>query len=213
MNLENLKKQAKSLLRQHREGHFPVAARIRRSLPTHAAMNDREILRRAFGLHDAQQVIAAENGFRDWATLKQESVAVSNPSPKSDAFPTSPRLCCAQPQLIASDVTRLAEYYRDQLGFKIDYLYGDPPFYGLVSRDGAHLNLRRLHEDVIDRDAQAREQLFSAAILTENVKALFLEYQARGIEFAQTLKRQPWDAEDFVVQDPDRNLVCFASPT
>ncbi len=33
--------------------------------------------------------------------------------------------------------------------------------------------------------------------------------QQRGA-FAQTLKEQPWGATDFLVRDPDGNLLCFA---
>ena len=47
-NLENLKKQAKLILRWHREGHYPVAAQIRRHLPRFLNMPDSSrFLRRA----------------------------------------------------------------------------------------------------------------------------------------------------------------------
>ncbi|HEY4985896.1 MAG TPA: VOC family protein, partial [Bradyrhizobium sp.] len=40
--------------------------------------------------------------------------------------------------------------------------------------------------------------------------ALFLEFQAAGAEFFQPLKREPWGARDFIVRDPDGNLLLFA---
>jgi uncharacterized glyoxalase superfamily protein PhnB len=42
-----------------------------------------------------------------------------------------------------------------------------------------------------------------------NVKALYTEYVAADVEFQQTLKRQPWGARQFVVRDPDGNLILF----
>jgi hypothetical protein len=39
-NLENLKKQAKLILRWHRERHYPVAAQIRAHLPRFLNMPD-----------------------------------------------------------------------------------------------------------------------------------------------------------------------------
>src|SRR5439155_16100669 len=42
-NLENLKKQAKLILRWHRERHYPVAAQIRGHLPRFLNMPDSEI--------------------------------------------------------------------------------------------------------------------------------------------------------------------------
>jgi hypothetical protein len=54
-NLENLKKQAKLILRWHRERHYPVAAQIREHLPRFLNMPDSEILAAGFKLSDAQE--------------------------------------------------------------------------------------------------------------------------------------------------------------
>jgi hypothetical protein len=32
------------------------------------------------------------------------------------------------------------------------------------------------------------------------------------VEFHQTLKQRPWGARNFIVRDPDGNLLLFASP-
>ena len=40
---------------------------------------------------------------------------------------------------------------------------------------------------------------------------LFLEFTQKGVEFHQPLKTQPWGMTDFIVKDPDGNLLCFAS--
>ena len=47
-NLENLKKQAKLVLRWHRERHLPIAAQIRGYLPHFLNMPDSEILAASF---------------------------------------------------------------------------------------------------------------------------------------------------------------------
>ncbi|MGD0506846.1 MAG: VOC family protein, partial [Terriglobales bacterium] len=44
------------------------------------------------------------------------------------------------------------------------------------------------------------------------IKLLFLEFQSAGVAFHQTLKKQPWGAKNFVVKDPDGNLLLFAGP-
>ncbi len=43
-------------------------------------------------------------------------------------------------------------------------------------------------------------------------RVLFLEFQAAGVTFFQTLKLMPWGARNFIVKDPDGNLVLFAGP-
>jgi len=46
----------------------------------------------------------------------------------------------------------------------------------------------------------------------DEIKSLFLEFQAAGIAFHQTLKKQPWGARNFIVKDPGGNLLLFAGP-
>jgi catechol 2,3-dioxygenase-like lactoylglutathione lyase family enzyme len=129
---------------------------------------------------------------------------------RTDDQPT-PRLCAAYPQLFVADVARSAAFFVEKLGFATEYLYGEPPFYGLVTRHGVGLNLRHVDAPVIDPDLRERESLLSASIPVEGIKALFLEFQDRGVDFAQTLKQQPWGALDFIVRDPDGNLIGFGS--
>ena len=72
-------------------------------------------------------------------------------------------------------------------------------------------NLRCVDRPVIDAALRDREQLLSAALTVataEEIKRLFLEFQAAGVTFFQTLKRQPWGARNFIIQDPDGNCCC-----
>jgi hypothetical protein len=70
-SLENLKKQAKLVLRWHRDRYYPVAAQIRAVLPRYQHLSDREVLTRSFKLSDAQELIARQHGFESWQALKQ----------------------------------------------------------------------------------------------------------------------------------------------
>ena len=68
---------------------------------------------------------------------------------------------------------------------------------------------------MIDPALRDREELLSAALTvatSAEIKALFLEFQAAGVAFFQTLKREPWGARNFIVRDPDGNLLLFAGP-
>jgi hypothetical protein len=61
-NLENLRKQAKLILRWHRDGYYPVAAQIRSALPRFSQMTDREVLAHSLKLSDAQELVARQHG-------------------------------------------------------------------------------------------------------------------------------------------------------
>jgi catechol 2,3-dioxygenase-like lactoylglutathione lyase family enzyme len=126
---------------------------------------------------------------------------------------TRPRLACAYPQLFVSDVEATAKFYVNVLGFKLIYLYGKPPFYGLVERDGAGLNFRHVDAPIVDQALRERESYLSASIPVYGVEALYDELKARGAPLAQDLKVQPWGAKDFIVRDPDGHMICFGSAT
>jgi len=221
-NLENLKKQAKLILRWHRERHYPVAAQIREHLPRFLNMPDSEILAASFKLSDAQEMVARQQGFDGWQALKAGLSTTSlkvKPSP-SKSSPSTATIVSAEPQLFVTDIKRSCEFFREKLGFTLVFTYGKPPYYAQVGRDAARLNLRCVElrcveQPLIDSTIRDREELLSASmtVATSNeIKLLFLEFQSAGVTFHQTLKRQAWGARNFIVKDPDANLLLFAEP-
>jgi uncharacterized glyoxalase superfamily protein PhnB len=205
-SLENLKKQAKLILRWRREGRLAVAHRIRAGLPSHAGLTDQEILARPFQLADAQQLIAREQGFESWEALKRGASEMTTPS-----APPPAKLLIAFPQIFTTDIVASCEFYRDKLGFEIVYAYGEPPFYANVKRDNVVLNLRLADGPVLLERYRNRGEVLVANIVVQNAKQLYLEFQAAGASIFQPLCKQPWGAEDFSVQDPHGNILLFAS--
>jgi len=211
-NLENLKKQAKLMLRWHRERHYPVAAQIRDHLPRFRNMPDAEILAASFKLGDAQEMVARQQGFDSWQVLK---TGLSTPSLKVKSSSSKATIISAEPQMFVSDIKASCEFFREKLGFSLVFSYGKPPYYAQVRRDAARLNLRCVERPVIESTVRDREELLSVSMTVataDEVKLLFLEFQSTGVAFHQTLKRQPWGAKNFVVKDPDGNLLLFAGP-
>lgn len=211
-NIENLKKQARQFVRWHRERHYPVAAEIRAMLPRFGSLSDVEILKSAFKLADALDLVARRQGFEDWQALKSGDAPMSK---SATPVQVKPVLLATAAQLFVADVAKACAFYEDRLGFAVEFTYGDPPFYGMVARDGARLALRLVHEPVFVGDIREREQLLAGAVTvstTAEIKQLFLAFEAAGVAFHQALKSQPWGARDFIIRDPDGNLVLFAGP-
>jgi uncharacterized glyoxalase superfamily protein PhnB len=211
-NIENLKKQAKQYLRWHREGYYPVAAQIRATLPRFRNLGDAQILESSFRLADAQELVARQMGFDGWQALKSGADAMTD-----ELRQTTPRpiLHSIEPQLFVANIKSSCDFYTNKLGFAVEFVYGDPPYYGQVGRDNVRLNLRLVCEPVFAGDIRKREQLLSASITVataNEIKLLFLSYQAAGVSFHQALKKEPWGARTFVVSDPDENLILFAGP-
>jgi catechol 2,3-dioxygenase-like lactoylglutathione lyase family enzyme len=212
-NIENLKKQAKQYLRWHRERYYPVAAQIRSALPRFRDMGDVEILRSSFKLVDAQELVARQEGFDGWQALLSGADAMSS-TPKQS--PSRPTLASIEAQLFVTNIQQSCDFYTEKLGFIVEFVYGEPPFYGQVRRDHARLNLRLVCEPVFAGDIRKREGLLSASITVataSEIKQLFLDYQTVGVPFHQALKKEPWGARVFTVSDPDENLILFAGPS
>ena len=84
-----------------------------------------------------------------------------------------------------------------------------------MQRDAARLNLRHVDAPPIDPALRERESLLAASITVASaadIEQLYLEFQAAGVTFAQPLRHEPSGAKDFIVRDPDGNLVLFAGP-
>ena len=211
-NLENLRKQAKLYVRWHRDGHHPVAAQIRAVLPRFKGLTDRQILDRDFKLSDAQELVARQSGFESWQALKTGVQAMSDTALTIAAIP---ELTQVEAQLFVADIKASCAFFTSKLGFEVVFTYGEPPFYGQVKRDNARLNLRMVCEPVFVGDIRAREQLLAASMTVGSaaeIRQLFVQYQAAGVDFQQTLKQEPWGARTFIVRDPDGNLLLFAGP-
>ncbi len=211
-NLENLRKQAKLVLRWHRDRYYPVAAQIRSVLPRFRQLSDPEILNAPFKLADAQELVARQQGFESWQALREGLQAMSDSSTQTT---TRPVITAVAAELFVSDIQKSCDFFTRKLGFSVVYVYGEPPFYGQVKRDAARLNLKHMDRPVIDPALREREQLLSADMgvdTADAIKQLYLEFQQAGVEFQQTLMRQPWGAKNFVVRDPDGNLLLFAGP-
>ena len=126
-----------------------------------------------------------------------------------------PFLSATAAQLFVADIKAACDFYTHKLGFSVVFVYGEPPFYAQVKRDNGLINLRCVDRPVIDPGLRDREILLSSDMgvdTPEAIDQLFLEFQAKGVTFAQTLRKEPWGARTFIVRDPDGNLLLFAGP-
>ena len=211
-NLENLRKQAKLVLRWHRDRYYPVAAQIRAGLPRFRHLSDPQILTASFKLGDAQELVARQAGFDSWQALKTGLSAMTDQPGRAVSRPI---ISATAAELFVSDIKTSCDFFTQKLGFSVVFVYGEPPFYAQVKRDRGLLNLKHMDSPVIQPELRDRESLLSADLgldTAEEIKQLYLEFQTAGVTFAQTLKREPWGAKTFIVKDPDGNLLLFAGP-
>lgn len=115
----------------------------------------------------------------------------------------------AIPNVFVRDFGAALAYYTGPLGFAALFVYGEPPFYAHVARDQAILALRHVTRPVIDHEAG--EALLSAFVEVSDADALHASLVAAEARIWQAPRDEPWGMRSLIVDDPDGNLICFAS--
>lgn len=208
-NFENLKKQAKQILKWHRERHWPVAEQIRSSLTRFGSMTDREILDHDIQLADAQAVVASRAGYADWSELKAD--LGQEHAGAGDRPAMTAHMDYVEPCLLVSDIRQTCGYFESKLGFDVLFTYGEPSFYGVIARDSVRLALRQVDQYIVDDHTRsnAEEELLSVGIAVQAIETIYREFVDAGADFFQALRIEPWGKKSFVIRDPDGNLVAF----
>lgn len=101
------------------------------------------------------------------------------------------KLARATPQLAVANVEEAQRYYRDVLGFHIDWTWGEND-YGSVSRDNTTLFLCRADGPISRCDI---------LIMTGEVDALCTEWRSRGAKITSEPADKPWGLREFSMED------------
>jgi len=116
-----------------------------------------------------------------------------------------------EPVLLAQDVAKTAEYYRDSLGFRINFLYGSPPTHAGVSRgdwSGSGVSIQ-LSQAPAGQPIIPSGSLF--ILIGTGLDAVFETYQARGVEVVDAPAYKPWGMREFTIRDCNGHLLRFAT--
>src|SRR5687767_5116423 len=124
---------------------------------------------------------------------------VTRPSPLAELAKKCPdsELACARP-IIRVDSLRAAQaYYRDKLGFKVDWDHGDPPNFGAVSRGD--------YQVFLCEQCQSGAGAWSMTF-TKSVDKLHDEFVKRGAIVKMPPTNMEWGLRELHVADPDGNV-------
>jgi uncharacterized glyoxalase superfamily protein PhnB len=95
-------------------------------------------------------------------------------------------------------------YYRDILGFKLDWEDGDPPDFGSVTRGDATL--------FMCQGCQGNPGAW-IMVFTHDVDKLYEEIGRKGAIVRMPPTDMPWRLREMHVSDRDGNVIRFASET
>jgi catechol 2,3-dioxygenase-like lactoylglutathione lyase family enzyme len=112
------------------------------------------------------------------------------------------------PQFLVDDLETAVAYYRDRLGFAVDFTYES--FYASVSRGAALIHLKCAPKTAGDRAHRREHEHLDAYVAVAGVEALYRELQSRGARITKPLGPRPWAHTDFYVEDADGYILCFS---
>ena len=112
----------------------------------------------------------------------------------------------AIPLLHVSDSAAAADFYCNQLGFRLEFAHrGDEtkaePCYIGSSRDGVWLHLSSFSGDGVSGGV--------VNLLVEDVDAVHTEFAAKGVTIAVEPVDQTWGTREMYVRDTDGNCLRF----
>lgn len=117
------------------------------------------------------------------------------------------------PFFIVSRIERIAEFYRDKLGFDIQFREPEQdPFFAIVGRDGAMLFLKAGEAAPLPNPKRDPAMRWDAYCCTPDPDALAAEFAERGAPFSNPLKDTTDGLRGFEITDPDGYVVFFGRP-
>lgn len=113
------------------------------------------------------------------------------------------------PQFFTADLNTTLTYYDQCLGFETQFIWGEPAVYAGAIRDGRSIFFRVTETPLPQPKNKYEKELLDAYIVHNDVRALYEDYTARGVEMHRAFGVRPWGFAEFVVRDCDGRLLCF----
>jgi len=124
---------------------------------------------------------------------------------------TEQKLYGVAPYLIVDDIFESAEFYRDKLGFEFNRIWGEPPQFVIVHRDGVHIMLKSIGSrgSVRPNYSVYEDACWDAYIWVKDADALYEELRSRGVKITREIENAPYGCRDFDVEDNSGYILCF----
>jgi uncharacterized glyoxalase superfamily protein PhnB len=115
-----------------------------------------------------------------------------------------------QPVLAVPDVKATVDYYRDVLGFHVDFVH-DPPVHARVCADpgGAAPTLHIRFEPLEPGDA-VHPSVWLWLHAGAGLDRLFRIYRERGVKIVREPEDRPWGLRQFTIEDCNGYRLAFS---
>lgn len=113
-------------------------------------------------------------------------------------------------QLVVPDVVKAAEYYRDELGFRILGYFADPPVYAMVARDDVEIHFGKGDTDRMQRNEDVRRGLGTDVyIWVSDIDELFNELRTRNVDIVEGPIKRIYNCIEVTIRDINGFQIVF----
>jgi len=119
-------------------------------------------------------------------------------------------ITASAPVLLVKDLVKSAAYWRDQLGFSEQQLFGEPPYFAMVKRNDFTVMLGQVEaERTFISNWHIVEKMWDVYFYVDDVESIYAEFQASGALIDYSLYVAPHGVKEFGVQDLDDHDIAF----
>ena len=111
----------------------------------------------------------------------------------------------AAPIFPVRDLSKSLTFYTEQLGFKADFVWQDPPTYAVLKL-GEQV---QLHLSQLDQGSPTKIQANGIYVFVHDVDAVYQQYEQNGVTFGSPIGDRDYQMRDFDVKDMDGNVLTF----
>jgi RimJ/RimL family protein N-acetyltransferase/uncharacterized glyoxalase superfamily protein PhnB len=175
----------------------------------------------------ASRRVAEKLGFRQRSSLQQRYAhrdeahtmlvyGILVEAYRGEPIPIRPNVHAAEPVLMVHDVAAAVVFYRDRLGFGVDFVFGDgpdgPDHAGVSLGDwsGAMATLQLTR---VPREREIRPAGYLYLLVGHGLDDLYERVRRAGVEIAGEPETFPWGMREFGVKDPEGHVLRFGQPT
>lgn len=116
------------------------------------------------------------------------------------------------PVLAVPDVNETLAFYRDKLGFHVDFVEGDPPVHARVCADPTYSSPTvHIRFEPLPAGVPANPSVHLWLHVGTGLDRLFGLYRQRGVEILEEPNDRPWGLRQFAIRDCNGYEVCFCA--
>jgi catechol 2,3-dioxygenase-like lactoylglutathione lyase family enzyme len=120
------------------------------------------------------------------------------------------RLLRSAPYLPVADIERAASHYEQVLGFRRDYVGGEPPEFAIVSRDGVAIMLRLVPDASAICPNERQGGTWDVFLWVEGLDGLYAEFVEAGADIVYgPVLQTAYHMREFAIRAPDGHVLGF----